>query len=89
MAIKMGQKFQQHTMEGDPANIEPKGIMTETEEKVYKAIRDQLRPLTYEDMKQIPRLSRIRSFDRHVRNLVKKKRLKKNDTNPPKFEVKR
>ena len=85
----MTSELQQQTMSLEPAVFEPKGRMTETEERVYKAIRDQLRPLTYEDMKEIPRLCRIRSFDRHVRNLVKKKRLRKIDTDPPKFEVRR
>lgn len=85
----MIQKFKQYSMEGEPTNTEPKGIMTDTEERVYKAIRDQFRPLTYEDMKLIPRLCNIRSFDRHVRNLVKKKRLRKIDTDPPKYEARR
>lgn len=93
----MEQEYQQQKMAFSPdksveleqANVEPKAIMTDTEERVYKAIRDQFRPLTYEDMKQIPRLCRIRSFDRHVRKLVKKKRLRKIKSKPPKFEVRR
>jgi len=57
----------------EPIEVKKGKSISDTEARVYKAIRDQFRPLSYSDMLEIPRLRAIKSFDRYVRKLYRKK----------------